>query len=449
MSLWIILLVGTLILVNALYVAAEFALVGARATRVEQLAAQGHRLAAALLPILHDTARLDRHIAACQIGITLSSLVLGAFGQATIGLALGGLLVAHMGLEPLSAYALSATITLVALTSMQVILGELIPKTVALQYPVGTAMYTYLPLRWSVMLFAPFISLLNGSGNLVLRWFGVTGEASHRHVHSPEEIDLLIRESRAGGLLEEKESERLREALQLGQHRVRQLMVPWRQISGLDLNAAPEQLLAEIDASPYTRLVVHQGGPEEVRGYLHVKDLAVAVAAGHDPANLQPLVRPLLVLPSALTIDRALGQLRDQHARIALLVDEYGDVEGLISLQDIIRELLGELSDEFKSNAEPVLMRLDDGRWRLPGRLPLDEVGELTQSVRDSGGRFWEPSQAETLAGWLLEQLDSIPEGPCCLRVSGLEFEIANLQGMAIESVLVRIPETRAGGDDA
>ena len=238
MTLSSLFIVVFLILVNALYVAAEFAIVGARATRVEQLAAQGHRLAGALLPILRDTLRLDRYIAACQIGITASSLILGAFGQATIGLALGAALVTYAGLQPLGGYTLSATVTLVALTSVQVVIGELIPKTVALQYPVRTALFTYLPMRWSLALFSPFIDLLNGSGNLVLRLFGVSAAGSHRHIHAPDEIDLLIRESREGGLLQHKDSERLREALKLGQHRVRQIMVPRRRIASLDLTAS-------------------------------------------------------------------------------------------------------------------------------------------------------------------------------------------------------------------
>jgi CBS domain containing-hemolysin-like protein len=147
-----------------------------------------------------------------------------------------------------------------------------------------------------------------------------------------------------------------------------------------------------------------------------------------------------------LTIDRALSQLRDQQARIALLADEYGDVKGLISLQDIIRELLGELSDEFKSGAELALKRLPDGRWRLPGRLPLNEAVEWVQSI---GGPVWKPGQAETLAGWLLEQLDTIPEGTCCLSAAGLQFEIETLEGMAIESVLVRVPQTMTGAANA
>lgn len=446
MIIWIGFVVIALVLVNALFVAAEFAVVGARATRVELLAAQGHRMAVALLPTLRNSQRLDSYIAACQIGITLSSLVLGAFGQATIGLALGAWLDQYLGLETLTAYTMSAIITLVMLTSTQVIFGELIPKTLALQYPVRTALYTYLPLRWSITFLAPFIKLLNGSGNAVLRLFGVRGEQSHRHVHSPEEIDLLIRESREGGLLQTKESRHLREALLLGRHRVRQLMVPSRQIANLDLSAPVDQLLADFNASPYTRLIVHRGNPDEILGYIHVKDVAAAIATGFDLNDLQSLVRPLLVLPDTLTIDRAVGQLRSQRARIALLADEYGDIKGLVSLEDIISELLGGVSDEFKSGAEDVAGRLPDGRWRLFGRMPLYEVDELIGAV---SGSVLKSDQADTLAGWILEQLDTIPDGCCCLKVKAIEFEIESLPDRAIGSVLVRIPRESTGGGNA
>jgi putative hemolysin len=438
-------IVVSLIVVNALYVAAEFAAVGARATRVEQLAMQGDRLARLLLPILRDAARLDRYIAACQIGITASSLILGAFGQATIGLALGASLVAYAGMEPVGAYALSATITLVGLTSTQVVFGELIPKTVALQYPVRTALITYLPMRWSLVLLAPFIDVLNGSGSLLLRLFGVTAAGSQRHVHSPQELDLLIRESREGGLLEDKDSERLRGALRLGHRRVRQVMVPRRRIASLDLAGPTEQLLSEAGASPFTRLPVHHGGLEGVRGYLHVKDVVVALAAGGDHTQLRSLVRPLLILPSSLTIDRAVTEMRDRRARIALLVDEYGEVEGLISLEDIIRELLGRLSDKGITGIGSEPTQLPDGRWRLAGRLPLDAAQAWAQTLL---GRPLEPSTAETLAGWLIERLDAIPEGPCCLRTDGLLLEIEGMDGAAIDSVLVW-PAATAGDIDA
>lgn len=446
MILWTLSVILVLILINSLYVAAEFAIVGARATRVAQLADQGHRSARELLPILQDSVLLDRYIAACQIGITLSSLLLGAFGQATLGLALGGFLQTYAGLEPIAAYGLSATLVLLAMTSIQVVFGELVPKGIALQFPVGTALFTCIPMRWSLALYSSFIDLLNGSGALVLRWLGATLETGHRHVHAPDEIELLVRESHDGGLLEDKDSERLREALRLGRHRVRQLMVPRRQIAALDLNTPLAQQFAEIDASPFTRLVVHRGGFDDIQGFLHLKDVALAIADGHDLRSLQPLVRPLLALPSSLTTDRALGQMRDRRARIALLVDEFGDVEGLISLEDIIRELLGELSDEFKSSGASEPSQLPDGRWRLPGRMPLDDAMEWARTL---GTPEWAPSKAETLAGWLIEQIDAIPESGHCFGVAGLDIEIESMDGPAISSVLVRVAMTTRESADA
>ncbi len=443
MSTWMFLVVGLLILINALYVAAEFAIVGARVSRVEHVAGQGHRLAAALLPIIKDMASLDRYIAACQIGITLSSLILGAFGQATIGIAIGEWLVAYRGLEPLGAHALSATLVLVVLTSAQVVFGELIPKTVALQYPVGTAMYSYLPMRWSLVLYSPFIRLLNGSGGLILRLLGADPDVRHRHVHSPDEIELLIRESSEGGLLEAKESQRLREVLRLSHHKARQFMVPRRQIAALDLNTPLDQLLEEIDASPYTRLVVHRGGIDTVRGFIHVKDLAIATAGGREIHDLQPLIRPILALPSNLTLDRVLGQMRNRRARIALVVSDFGDVEGLISLEDIIRELLGVLSDEFKSGSELGPEQLGEDCWRLPGRIPLDEVIEWARPFTPAD--FWDVGQAETLAGWLLAQIGAIPEAGDKLDTAGLAFEIERMDGSAIASVLIRVTGTPPG----
>lgn len=439
--------VVVLILFNALYVAAEFAAVGARASRVEQFARQGSRIAERLLPIVRDTLRLDRYIAACQIGITVSSLVLGAFGQAAIGIALGTMLVERMDMAPVSAYATSATTVLVLLTSLQVVLGELVPKTIALQYPVRTAIYTYLPMRWSLFVFAPFIKLLNGSGNLVLRMAGLEGGGSHRHVHSATEIELLVRESGAEGTMDREQSTRLREALRMARRTARQLMVPRRAIASIDLDDPLEDQLAQAMAAPYTRMVVHRGGLDNVRGFLHAKDLAVAIARGGRPEALEPLLRPMLALPGNLSADRVLGQLRERRARLALVVSEFGDVEGLISLEDLVRELLGGLSDEFKAGGEISPERLEDGRWRLPGRLPLDEAAEWAgaAALRPS----WRESGAETLAGWLMERLDALPTVGQRLEEDGLEFEIERMDGAAIVSVLATRDTDGTGGDDA
>jgi CBS domain containing-hemolysin-like protein len=199
--------------------------------------------------------------------------------------------------------------------------------------------------------------------------------------------------------------------------------------------------VAEIEASPYTRVVVHQGGLDKVRGIIHVKDLVIATAAELEIKNLQSLVRPILALPNRLTLDRALGQMRDRRARIALVVTEYGDIDGLISLEDIVRELIGDLSDEFKSNTELAPERLDQERWRLPGRMPLDELVEWVRFTADQG--VWSYSQAETLAGWLLEKLGAIPKEGDTFKLFGLAFEIEKMDGSAITSVIIHV------GDDA
>jgi CBS domain containing-hemolysin-like protein len=424
-----------LVLATALYVAAEFAIVGARVSRIEYFAERGSRNAARLLPIVTDSAALDRYIAACQIGITVSSLVLGAFGQATIGVALGASLIDHYGLPPASAYGLSATLVLVVLTSVHVVLGELIPKTVALQYPARTAIFTYLPMRWSLALYRPFIKMLNGSGNLILRRFGGNPNASHRHLHSPEEIELLISESSKSGLIEASDSTRLREALRLGRRTARQLMVPRRQIQALDLDEPIADLMTQIDASPFTRLPVHRGGLDQIHGILHVKELAVALATGRQIETLDPLVKPLLAIPAGLKTDRVLAQLRERRARLALVVDEFGGIEGLISLEDVIREFVGALSDEFKSGAQLLPKQLSDNQWRLPGRLPLEEMLEWAQA--DINDPVWSESEAETLAGWLLERFDQVPAVGQVISVAGMRFEVERMAGAAIVSVLV------------
>lgn len=202
---------------NALYVAAEFSAVSARRPRIRQQAEDGNRLARLLAPILIDTHLLDRYVAACQLGITASSLVLGYYGQAAIAGALTPLLAQLGGLQQAAATSLSVTLVLLLLTTLQVLLGELVPKSVAIRYPERLALLTVVPLRWSMVLLRPAIALFNGTGTLILRMLGVPPATGHSHVHSPEEIDLLIGESEKGGVLDADERQLLRNALRIRQ----------------------------------------------------------------------------------------------------------------------------------------------------------------------------------------------------------------------------------------
>jgi CBS domain containing-hemolysin-like protein len=228
-----LLIVVALLLINAVYVGAEFSAVSARRSRIRQLAEDGNVLAAWLLPLVESPAALDRYIAACQIGITLSSLILGAFAQRTLAVWLTPLVTDWGGMQEVAAQSTSVGIVLLVLTVGQVIFGELIPKSLALQYPTQTALYTLVPMVPSLWVYRPFIRWLNGSGVLLLRLLGSPSQ-THRHIHSPDEIELLIAESRDGGLLEPDEHRRLQRALRLNLRQAKQLMVSRRRISALD-----------------------------------------------------------------------------------------------------------------------------------------------------------------------------------------------------------------------
>src|SRR6187402_3224932 len=274
-----ILVIAALLLVNALYVAAEFAAVSVRRSRLHQLAEDGNVFAAWLLPIVESPAALDRYIAACQIGITISSLVLGAYAQATIAVWLAPYFAAVGGLQQVVAQSTSTVVVLLVLTMAQVVFAELVPKLIALQYPTQTSLYTLIPMVASRWVYRPFITWLNGSGILILRMVGAPYQ-THRHIHSPEEIELLIAESRDGGLLEPDEHRRLRRALRLNARQAKQLMVPRPEISAIDINTRLSDVIRLVVQSPYSRLPVYRESIDNIVGMLHTKDLVRRLVSG-------------------------------------------------------------------------------------------------------------------------------------------------------------------------
>lgn len=335
-----------LILLTALYVAAEFAAVGARRSRLRRLAEDGNRLAARILPVVEDARELDRYIAVSQIGITLSSLILGAYGQATLAPRVSPLLVRY-GVEPASAESSAAIFVLLVLTFLAMIIGELVPKSIALQDPTRTALLTVIPMQWSLRLFSKSIGLLNGSGVLLLKLIGVPA-TGHRHVHSPEEIELLIAESRDGGLLEPAEQVRLHRALRLGLRTARQLMVPRERLAVVDADMPFEEAVRFVASSPYSRLPVYRGSQDNVIGVLHTRDLAIRSVQPNPPASVTPLLRPIVRVADTMPVDRLLAFLRERRSHQSLVTSETGAIVGLITLEDVLSELLGGVGDEFK-----------------------------------------------------------------------------------------------------
>lgn len=337
-----------LILLTALYVAAEFAAVGARRSRLRRLAEDGNQLAARVLPVVEDAHELDRYIAISQIGITLSSLILGAYGQAVLAPRLAPLFERFAGLEAPVAESTAAAVTLLSLTGLAMIVGELVPKSLALQHPTQTALMTVLPMQWSQRLFSWTIDALNGSGTLLLRLLRIPS-TGHRHVHSPEEIELLIAESRDGGLLEPQEQIRLHRALRLGLRTASELMVPRERLAALDVETPIEAVLQRVAGSPFSRLPVYRGDIDHVLGMLHTKDVVTEYVQGMRGRSLASLLRAVPRVRHDLPADRLLAFLRERRTHQALVVDAGGRLAGLITLEDVLAELLGGIADEFKA----------------------------------------------------------------------------------------------------
>ena len=432
MSVFTFFVIAILIAFNGLYVAAEFAAVSVRRSRIRQMAEEGNRLARNLLPTLQDASRLDRYIAACQVGITVSSLVLGAYGQASLGEELTPLFERWGDMQEVAAQSASAAVVLVVLTTFQMILGELVPKSLALQYPTRLATLTVLPMRWSEKLLAWFIVILNGSGWLVLRAIGVEPKA-HRHLHSPEEIKYLVAESRKGGHLRAEEQRRLSYALGLTQRTARELMVPRTRMAGLDAAAGMAAAVEAAATLPYTRLPVYRGSMDDIVGLVHAKDLAAATlsdrAGPEDP--LEPHIRPILAVHENLSADRVLSLMREERGIMAVVVDDFGGTSGIITTEDILTELLGDVADEFKqpgSRAE----RLPDGRVRLPGAMLLHEAAVWVETS-------WQ-GDADTVGGLVMERLGRIPAAGDRVDIDGVEVEVEAVVRRAVETVLARPP---------
>ena len=340
MSVTVWLVIALLILANAFYVAAEFGAVGVRRSRVRRLSEDGNIWARQLLPHVHQPADLDRYVAVSQIGITLSSLILGAVGQGVAAVALAPTLVSAFGLEAHVAANTAAFLVLFILTASQVVLSELIPKSVALQFPTEVALATVLPMRWSLAAFRPFIAFLNGSATGLLRLIGVH-LGGHRHLHSPDEIALLFAESRDGGLLEPAEQARLHKALRLSRLTARDLMVPRDKLTMVDVESSWIDALSAVAASPFSRLPAYRGSREHVVGILRVKDLVHRYLSEGAPSSVDSLVRPFVKVSQTLPGDQVIGVLRDKRAHLAAVVDEAGVIAGFVTIQDVLGKFLG------------------------------------------------------------------------------------------------------------
>ena len=440
----VIITVFLLITLNGLFVAAEIGTVGARRARIAQHAATGSRPAQMLLPILESPNQLDNYIAACQLGITLSSLILGYYGKAVITPLVAPLLSDSGLVAQAAAVSIATTIVLVVLTIIQVALSELAPKTVGIQFPEPTALLLVSSVNWAMILLRPLIWFFNGSGRLFLRLVGLKSVSEGFHIHAPEEILMMVQESGAGGVLKEGETELLENTLQLRQRSLRHLVVPRTQMLAAPVDLPAADLLRLLAESSHSRLPLYEGTVDNIVGVVHLKDLLcfgvdlAPRAAGHTQGtcgqggDVRDVMRVPPYVPESASVGTVFRQLQREHFHLAVVIDEYGGTAGIVTFEDLIEEIFGDIADEFDADSQEMALA-NDGRLHLAGDVDLESLSAVL-------GSPLEYDDVDTLGGAILAELGSIPEQGQEVRLQEFDFRVEEVSGFAISQVSVALP---------
>ena len=394
---WGLFIIGALVVVNAFFVAAEYALVRVRRTRMEALAAQGSALAQV---VLHGLNHLSRYIAGVQVGITLAGLAIGRFGEPVLADMLDPLLAWLFPpwlVGPEVSTVITTGLALLVISYFLVVLSELVPKAITLQFAEQVALLVAKPMQWAVLVFTPLIWSMNALGNSILRVLHLPPPQEGQGVYSVEELHLLIVQSHQAGILEDIERRLMQRGVQFADLRVADVMIPRVDIVALDITLPEDDILDRAAQTIHTRLPAYEGTLDTMIGILHLQDLFKHVRQAKEGQNLRQLVRPALFVPEVMPLDDLLRTFQQQHAQLALVVNEYGSVEGLVTLEDVIEELVGEVHDALEA-AQPSIQHLPDGRALVRGEVRLRELNnQLGWDVQDE--------DVDTIAGYIMKTL--------------------------------------------
>lgn len=449
-----------LVLANSFFVASEFALVSVRKTRIDQLAAEGNSAARVVKRAVRD---LDRYIAATQVGITLASLLLGGLGEKTL----------EPILAPLFTWmpdqwwgvtrtALIAGFAYFIMTAMHVIIGELMPKSIALQRAERTSLWIGRPMVFFALVFSPLIWLLNGIGNFLLRLLGFHAAEGHSQVHSPEELDMLFTESRKGGEINQTEFEILHRVVRFSDTTARAVMVPRLEMQALPVSITRGALTDFLQSRPHTRIPVYHDSLDEIAGIVNCKDLEhlnyselseeleqlkAAIQGGKSSQrtmdatqpteektlDLTPLVFEAAFVPETIRVDKLLTEFKKRRQQIAIVTDEYGGTAGLVTWADLLEQVFGDLPDQ----AEPDILKRPDGRLQLAGRVTIDEMNERF-------GFGFRSHEAETMAGLVVNALGKIASVGDEVEINGTRIRVEKVDRLRISTLSLSLPEGKA-----
>ncbi len=449
-----LLAVIVLVAANAFFVAAEFVLVSIRPTRLRQLEEAGHSAARTALRLHRE---IDRMLPATQLGITLASLALGWVGaHAVAGLLLP--LLAPLGalLGPAVAHTIAIAAAFLIITAMHLVLGELVPKNVALSRSADRlALLIARPMELFIRITQPFLRLMDMAATAVSRLFGAES-AAHRHAHSPEELKMLITAGREGGVLQERLETMALGLFDLHQTMVREVMVARPDFTSVSVETPLEELLREVVEKQHSRMPVYEGSPEHFIGVLYVKDLfrvwrerQIAQGTGRPLRrfSLRSLVREALIVPETKPLDQLLEEFQQRRRQMALVVDEFGSITGLVSVEDILQRIVGKLSDEYDVE-EPAALQAET-RLVLDGSTRIRDMEELYQISLPREQGF------ETLAGFLMSRAGRIPQAGDSIEFEGWRYTVEGMDGHRIAAVRldrlsteqsINRPEAESGG---
>jgi putative hemolysin len=423
-----ILAVFLLVAANGFFVAAEFSMVAVRRSRVQRLVAKGKRNAKALERAL---SQLDANLAACQLGITISSLGLGWIGEPALARLIEPLLSGLGRFALAGAHVIAVVIAFSIITALHIVLGELMPKSLALQRAERTALAVVRPLWLFRVLFWPAIVVLNGIGNWLLKLCGLQPGTAEEALHSPEELKLLIAASQEAGLLQRAQQQLVERVLSIGNRRITDIMTPRVDLEWIDVEDSPEETLKTIRECRHEQILVGKAGIDEPLGMVLKKDLLDQVLAGKKLDVMAALRQPIAV-PEPMPIFRVLEQFKTAPVRLATILDEYGVLQGIVTQTDLLEAIAGELPEV--EGEEPGIVERDDGSLLIDGMMSAPDAFDRLQFRKRPEGDF------HTVAGFALATLGHLPEVGESFDYEGWHFEIVDLDGRRIDKVLAVPP---------
>ncbi|MBY0123749.1 hemolysin family protein [Bacillus sp. S/N-304-OC-R1] len=415
-----LLLIALLIAITAFFVATEFAIVKIRVSRIDQLIAEGRKGAAAAKKVV---SHLDEYLSACQLGITVTALGLGWLGEPTIERLLHPIF-AYFQLNGSLSHILSFGFAFTLVTFLHVVIGELAPKTVAIQKAEAITLATAVPIIWFYKVMYPFIWFLNGSSRFLAGLFGLKPASEHEMAHSEEELRILLSESYKSGEINKNELKYMNNIFEFDERIAKEIMVPRTEIVTISINDSFKEIMHIIQTENYTRYPVIDGDKDTIRGFMNVKEFLTASLQGkisYEELKLEEFINPVIHVIETIPVHDLLVKMQQKRTHIAILMDEYGGTSGLVTVEDIIEEIVGEIRDEFDEDEVPEIRKLNEGHYILDSKLLVEDVNQLL-------GTDLSHEDVDTIGGWFLTQ-NMDPEVGTEIEAEGYTFRVIETDG--------------------